>query len=166
MFREEITVIAIERWLVHDNSISWYQAYTLSLKKVITRLTKKWACDFIIFNLDEFIRPDYSYFEKALDTLGLNSGSCPPNISSLAGTPEYPSVDDLILSLSSGNFSGDCSEHLEVVSKNGYSSGVFSLGAQIYRADYLELSTGSCGAGSSLTVREVVPVKKKITIYR
>ncbi len=73
MFKEEITVIAIERWLVHNNSTSWFEAYNLSLKKTITNLTKNWACDFIIHNLEEFIKPEYKYFKHALEVLKLES---------------------------------------------------------------------------------------------
>ena len=72
MFREEITVIACERWLLNDywcGKISWYEAYIASLKKTITNLTKNWACDFIVLNLEEFVKPDYSYFENLLNVL-------------------------------------------------------------------------------------------------
>jgi hypothetical protein len=70
MFREEITVIACERWLLNPkNTLSWYQAYHESLKKTITRLTKNWACDFIIMNLEEFVIPEFSYFKHILETL-------------------------------------------------------------------------------------------------
>ncbi|UZV41312.1 hypothetical protein vBVpaMR16F_246 [Vibrio phage vB_VpaM_R16F] len=72
MFREEITVIAIERWLVNPKTkgkYSWVQAYNLSLKKTITQLTKSWATDFIVQNLEEFIKPDYSYFKHTLNLI-------------------------------------------------------------------------------------------------
>lgn len=69
MFKEEVTVIAIERWLLHKNDISWFEAYGLALKKTITNLTKNWACDFIISNLDYFVKPEYEYFKHALETL-------------------------------------------------------------------------------------------------
>jgi hypothetical protein len=70
MFREEITVIACERWLLQDNNkISWYESYILSLRKTITNLTKNWANDFIILNLDKFTKPDYNYFEHLLTSL-------------------------------------------------------------------------------------------------
>ena len=72
MFREEITVIACERWLLNDywkGKVSWYQAYMWSLKKTITNLTKGWATDFIVLNLEHFIKPDFSYFEYLLTTL-------------------------------------------------------------------------------------------------
>jgi hypothetical protein len=72
MFREEITVIAIERWLVQDgNKLSWLRAYQYALKKTITNLTKNWANDFLIMNLKEFCKPDYQYFKHALATLEL-----------------------------------------------------------------------------------------------
>ena len=69
MFREEITVIAIERFLVNPNTkgkYSWVQAYMMSLKKTITQLTKNWATDFIVLNLEHFVKPDYSMFKHAL----------------------------------------------------------------------------------------------------
>jgi hypothetical protein len=75
MFREEIAVIAIERWLLPSmmkcgsSNIGWYKAYILSLKKTITSLTKNWATSFIVLNLECFIKPDYTYFEYALGKL-------------------------------------------------------------------------------------------------
>lgn len=69
MFREEIVVIACERWLVHKPDIGWYKAYMLSLKKTITRLTKNWACDFIIQNLEYFVKPEFNMFEHILNNL-------------------------------------------------------------------------------------------------
>ena len=70
MFREEITVIATERWLVHGKE-SWYTAYKLALKKTITSLTKNWATDFIVLNLSHFVKPEYSYFKNVLEKLEL-----------------------------------------------------------------------------------------------
>lgn len=72
MFREEITVIAAERWLINPHfrgKLSWYKAYMLSLEKTITRLTKGFASEFMIFNLEHFIKPDYSYFKHLIETL-------------------------------------------------------------------------------------------------
>lgn len=72
MFREEITVIAIERWLVNPynkGKVSWFKSWNLSLKKTITSLTKNWASDFIIHNIKEFRVPDYNYFKHAMKIL-------------------------------------------------------------------------------------------------
>ena len=68
MFREEISAIAIERWLVNPkwkDVFSTSQAYSLALKKTIISLTKNWATDFIVQNLDKFYKVDLSYFKYA-----------------------------------------------------------------------------------------------------
>lgn len=78
MFREEITVIAIERWLVNPTNkgkISWYSAYLLSLKKTITRLTKNWASDFIIHNIRHFRKPEYKYFKNTINKLNIEGNN-------------------------------------------------------------------------------------------
>jgi hypothetical protein len=57
LFQEEITTIAIERWLIPSNGEATYRissAFFLSLKKVVISLTKGWATDFILFNLYKF----------------------------------------------------------------------------------------------------------------
>jgi len=72
MFREEITVIAIERYLVNTKvkgKFSWFRAYHLALHKTITQLTKGWATDFIVLNLEHFTKPDYRYFKHALSVI-------------------------------------------------------------------------------------------------
>lgn len=72
MFREEISVIAIERWIVNPKAkgrYSWMKAYPLALEKTITSLTKGWATEFIVLNLEHFVKPDYSYFKHCLEEL-------------------------------------------------------------------------------------------------
>lgn len=70
MFKEEITVIACERWLLSDKfKGDWLKAYHLSLKKTLTNLTKGWASDFIIFNLEYFINPDFEMFRNLFNNL-------------------------------------------------------------------------------------------------
>lgn len=72
MFREEIAVIACERWVLNpywEGKISWFKAHHLSLQKTITNLTKNWATDFIVLNLKEFVKPEFSYYENILKTL-------------------------------------------------------------------------------------------------
>lgn len=55
MFREEIKVIALERYLIPSKfKIGILKAYLLSLKKTITNLTKNWATQFIVENLYDF----------------------------------------------------------------------------------------------------------------
>ena len=72
MFREEVTVIAAERWLINpqwNGKLSWYRAYMLALQKTVTALTKGWATEFILFNLEHFVKPDYSYFKHLIETI-------------------------------------------------------------------------------------------------
>lgn len=72
MFKEEIVVIAIERWMVNPNlkkPKSWLESYILSVRKTITSLTKGWATDFLVKNLDIISKPDYSMFEYTLNTI-------------------------------------------------------------------------------------------------
>ncbi|AUR85798.1 hypothetical protein NVP1081O_063 [Vibrio phage 1.081.O._10N.286.52.C2] len=58
LFHEEITVIAIERYIVHGHPKLF--AWTCALKKTVTRLTKNWASDFICSNMRHFIKPRYN----------------------------------------------------------------------------------------------------------
>jgi hypothetical protein len=69
MFKEEITVIASERWLIPPKicgKYSWMEAYSLALHKTVTRLTKNWACDFIIQHLEYFVKPEKTMFQEIL----------------------------------------------------------------------------------------------------
>lgn len=71
MFAEEISVIALERWIIPGTIKSWVKAWNYSLRKTITSLTKGWATDFIVDNLESFINPNIFYPESALKTLNL-----------------------------------------------------------------------------------------------
>lgn len=74
MFREEMTVIAMERWVIPSNGkISWWKAWQWSVRKTITSLTKGWATSFIVLNLEHFIKPDYSYFKNIMEELNMSS---------------------------------------------------------------------------------------------
>jgi len=166
MFREEIVVIACERWLVHKPDIGWYKAYMLSLKKTITRLTKNWACDFIIQNLEYFVKPEFNMFEHILNNLEETSMS-KVDLTVFEellekGGEEGSSLEDLVWSLCEGDFGENlvswegsyedykqkCNvlaeefgyEHLdqEGGGEGGseYCYGVFKLKGKVYRAEY------------------------------
>lgn len=62
MMKEEIAVIALERWLIptlskQKNVFTIQQAWNKSLHKTVTRLTKGIFCDFIVENIEEFLFP-------------------------------------------------------------------------------------------------------------
>lgn len=71
MFREEITVIAIERWLMNHAKVknfSIQKAYSLAVHKTIVSLTKNWATEFLIEHLDYFVRFLPEPFNRFLHT--------------------------------------------------------------------------------------------------
>lgn len=72
MFKEEISVIAAERWLINPKvcgKYTWMGAYHLALHKTVVSLTKGWASRFIVENLEYYNVPEYEYFEHLLLTL-------------------------------------------------------------------------------------------------
>lgn len=72
MFREEIGVIAYERWMVNPYNKGKFtipQAWSLSVKKTVTSLTKGWASRFIIENMEFFIKPSKEEMKHITETL-------------------------------------------------------------------------------------------------
>ena len=177
MFREEITVIAIERWLINPSNkgkYTWVEAYNLALQKTIVSLTKNWATDFIIHNLHEFSKMDYSYFKHALNTLtempnaGLGDTMKNEMRDKLKAKfeliykdlvnkglfDERDSIEELVFWMCEGdNLGEEISEYLnyEHLQQEGggeggseYCYGVFRLGIEIYKAEYSYYSHNGC----------------------
>lgn len=75
MFREEINVIATERWLLptkDSGKITFREAYSKSLHKTVTALTKGRASRFLCENIEEFIRPNRKEVEYMFSVLNIN----------------------------------------------------------------------------------------------
>ena len=75
MFREEINVIATERWLLptkKSGKITFREAYSKSLHKTVTALTKGKASRFLCENIEEFIRPNRKEVEYMFSVLNIN----------------------------------------------------------------------------------------------
>lgn len=75
MFREEVNVIATERWLIptkDSGKITFREAYSKSLHKTVTALTKGWASQFMCENIEEFIRPNRKEVEYMFSVLNIN----------------------------------------------------------------------------------------------
>lgn len=64
--REEITVLAIERFILPKKIQNYTASYNSALKIVVTQLTKGWFPYFIMKNLKELYLPDEHYF-KVID---------------------------------------------------------------------------------------------------
>ena len=185
MFREEVTVIAIERWLTNDvnkGRYSWYESYSLSLKKTITTLTKNWANDFMIMNIRELSKPQYDLFENAIRVLGVKMSEVDlkifqdiadeTNSSSTYGI----SLDELIYAMCENDFNTDnlkCVKSFKHLEQEGggeggaeYCYGVFELNGVIYKAEYSYYSYNGCEYdGIVSTLRVVTPVEKTVTVY-
>lgn len=67
MFREEIYVTALERWIVpNDYQYSPGLAYQQAVKKTITSLTKGRSAEFLVDHYRELRKPDINYVEHHL----------------------------------------------------------------------------------------------------
>lgn len=181
LFREEITVIACERWLLNPywkGKVSWYKAYKLSLKKTITNLTKGWATSFIVTNLKYFIKPEYSYFENALNTLMKEEvDMLGVDMSVFEEVKEYlgfeGSLEELVYDMCENNLiEYDQFDYQHLQQEGGgegggeHCFGVFKLKGKIYRAEYSYYSYNGHEYDCILeTLREVKPVEKTITVY-
>lgn len=72
MFLEEIMVISLERWVIPSNfKIHPFIAYKWALQKTVTNLTKNWASEFIIDNIEFYWNNnDFSYVDNLLNMTG------------------------------------------------------------------------------------------------
>lgn len=183
MFKEEIVVIACERWLLNPHwkgKLSVNKAYKLSLKKTITSLTKNWANDFIVQNLQDFVKTDTRMFDHILNILGEQIMSTYAQIN--AAFEAYTEGDEgemknFIYALCEGDIYSDSLEsagleytHLEQEGggEGGgeYCYGVFKLNDTIYKADYSYFShEGHCIDDIEGSLRVVVAEKVEVTQY-
>jgi len=63
-FKEEIAVIAMERWMiVHKFPLN--QSWRWAVRKVVSSLTKDWMTEWLVKNIEQVIVPDKGYFNNA-----------------------------------------------------------------------------------------------------
>lgn len=192
MFKEEITVIALERWLLnkYNDVTSIVDAYQRSLKKTITNLTKGWASDFIIFNLPSFLQPDFSMFEKVLVEDNKMLDELKNKIKEVAAqlivekaeNPEkfrwgVPSINEIVADLAQ-----DYKEYIspeeffedyQFIDNEGggeggteYCFGVFKWKGHYFKAEWSYYSYDGYNIdGIFNTLKEVTPKEKTITVY-
>lgn len=186
MFKEEIAVIASERWLINpywQGKVNWVKAWELSLQKTITNLTKNWATDFIVLNLEHFCKPDYSYFKHLISKVGDDNMSAREElVAKLLPVSEEAetSMAALLYLMAEGDvcFNGDAENMLaelgyEHIHQEGggeggseYCEGVFKLDDKLYEVNYSYYSHNGCEYDYiEDTIREVKPVVKTVTVY-
>jgi hypothetical protein len=66
LYREEIYVTALERWILPKLLTSPRAAYNLALKKMITSLSKGWSATYILDNIPDFLEPEIDYVGRCL----------------------------------------------------------------------------------------------------
>jgi hypothetical protein len=189
LFREEITVIAAERWLlVPKPKVSWYKAYELALEKTVTKLTKNWASEFIIYNLETLSKPEFRKFENLLKytendymkTDIQDFEALLVTMKMMAKKDQYipDTVKDLVYDLSENEIHGMNIELLddygfEHMEQEGGGEGgseycwaVFRFKNKLYKTEYSYYSYDGHYYNDILeTLREVVPTQKMVTVY-
>ena len=64
LYREEIYVTALERWILPKRLTSPQAAYNLALKKMVTSLSKGWSATYILDNILDFLEPEIDYVRR------------------------------------------------------------------------------------------------------
>lgn len=180
MFKEEITVIACERWLLNKKTagkIHWRQAYSYALRKTVTSLTKGWATEFIVLNMEHFVKPNYELFAHVFKTLReeLNMATKVENNKELieeiieaynSTGPKYPIENEHDLFLDTPAFEGFEELQQEGGGEGGaeYCFTVFKWKDKIYKITYSYASYEGYDFDYS-EVYEVQPKEKLITVY-
>ena len=183
MFREEIVVIAAERWVIPHN-IRWDKAYFYSIRKTVTALTKNWATDFLIRNLEHFEKAKYEDFKHIIETLKEGEDQMTNQLTSAervtleaeimaayytATTDKYPhrSFQDLVTEM---DYIKNIPE-LEFVDEDGGGEGgaedcytVFKWKGDFYKITYNYYSYHGYEFDCSEIYR-VTPKEKTITVY-
>ena len=196
MFQEEVTVIAAERWLIpkRKKKFHWLKAYSLSVHKTVTALTKGWATQFMIDNLDYYIRPNKELFiklhNKGIIDMGSNMSDEEVNVLVkeiylfwLKNIGESDSVEDaeeldtqsmletiVYESDDDTDITLDGTRLRKVEVHGGESMGeyahtIIEWKNKFYRFDYSYYS-GDGYNFDYMTVKEVVPVQETVTVYK
>lgn len=190
MFREEIHVIALERYLLNNyNNVDCYLlAYKLALKKTITNLTKNWASKFIITNLIYFLKPDIKLLKKvkgdsmSFETLDEDFKSFVKKAALIINedSEDIYTLNNLLYDIANDEFSVDCEdltneykENYEFIDQQGggeggaeYCFSVFKWKDKFYKMQYNYYSYVGFEYDEVFeNIHEVFPTQKTITVY-
>jgi len=181
MFKEEISVIAAERWLIPGKicgKYTWMQAYHLALHKTVVSLTKNWATDFLIDHLDYFAKPELSYFYHLFNTIKEGKIIMAKEVNKQvifneimeAYNIENPEEALEDMDYAEILFGIDSPEGFELIEQQGgegegeYAYSVFKWKDKVYRFDYSYYSYNGLEFDSS-TLYEVEKKQKTVTVY-
>ena len=186
MFKEEIAVIACERWLLNPKSKidNFRKAWYYSLRKTITSLTKNWATDFIVLNLNCFSKPDYEIISNITTTINNGVLKMKTDIKPFSDFMEQErpgeQLEYIIFLMCEGDIDDLCDEnilkekydyehlHQDGGGEGGAESceGVFRFMGKIYKGYYSYASYQGYDYDYILDdLHEVQPKQKTITVY-
>lgn len=191
LFREEIKVIALERWLIPTNfRTSPYRAYLNSVRKTITNLTKNWATLFVVDNLKKFYIMDSPVWYR--NFIKLNGGdmqkaalkqaeSLSEEVQAKIADMEVDEYDAINILTGQGAY-GDLSKeflkwledtyHFKYVDgddsgegQGEYCFAIMEFNNQLYKAEYSYYSYDGHNYENFWDWTPVTAVKKEITDY-
>ena len=170
LFKEEIAVIASERWITNGRfSGSWFVAYGKALHKTVVNLTKGWASRFIVENIEQFAMPDVTLFEHAYKIMELkmsDSEVAYKKILDLLAPDEDDS--DRWYNVAEGGVAG-----IEVIAQDGGGEGgaedcyaIIKFEGNFYKFEYYYRShDGYYFSSVKDTFKQVFPKEKLVTVY-
>lgn len=175
LFKEEIAVIAAERWLIPPHlkgKYHWTQAWRLALKKMFVSLTKDWQTDFLIRNIEHFDKPDKAYFINLFNKGYIEDMKRVENAEQIIEEllDLYYTDEDCYRSFSELAYEMESIECVEVLDRDGGGEGegeyfhvVFKYKDTIYKwvGEYYSYS----GLDLDYDLYEVTPRQKTITVY-
>lgn len=182
MFQEEIAVIAFERFIATGVILSINKAWSMSLKKTITTLTKGWASTFIIRHLHEFVKPDFKLFTNLFKQTKEGNLIMSTNKEAVEKLKalltecgvEEELTDSFVVNLADNDdVPSELAPYYEHVYTEGggeggseYVEGVFKLKDTFFMTDWRYFSHNGYDYDDALeSLRIVTPSEKTITVY-
>lgn len=177
MIKEEIAVIACERWLVHPKSKvrCKVQAWQFALKKVITTLMKGYFSAFVVKNLVHFIQIDRKLLNNILvnTTYGedIMSDLQQEFIDLLKNVKKETGESDSYVVLELDEDSDNLPEGIRVVEREGgesegeYASTVWEYKGEFFRLNYNYYSYNGFENIDLDEIRHVKKVERTVAFY-
>ena len=144
------------------------------LKKTITRLTKNWADDFLIHNLEHFVIPEYKYFSNIEEIKMSIDMTIFEEIAEKTGETVEHLIFKLCENYTYGRGKVILSEYAykHIEQEGGgegggeYCYGIFQLNGVFYKAEYSYYSCDGYNYDDIISTLKIVqPKEKMITVY-
>ena len=173
MIREEIAVIACERWLLSPKTkvTSSVLAWQYALRKVITTLMKGYFSEFVIYNLQHFIHVDRKLLDNILTNTKYKEEKMEPTI--------LQEFIDLLIKVRDENeycdydivIDGPTIDGVRVVEQEGgesegeYAHTIWEYKGEFFRLDYNYYSYNGYENVNISDIRHVKKVERTVAFY-